>query len=264
MATQKKESRTTPLEGSESSSQTAEPLERESGCVFRMKLPLLLFVAAAFLRAADGAGIAATYQSGMVCMVDATPTVHTFPHPLADLHHLPCEDSVVQGHYNDTIAANGWSFLTLEGNSKHTDEDIAAAAGLLEGSLTARRIAQHIANIRGSATGFPALMTAFVEENFGWMEAQAAEHGESDGYWHQVKLLLLQLRGMYEGVNSTLSRDASGAAPPTWRLFYSMALLGDQDDLCPAFGGCSGREGRGLKEKGDSHCRCCARVACVR
>jgi hypothetical protein len=220
----------------------------------RLKL-VALSVAAAFLCCADGAGTAAAYHSGMVCMEGTSPTVHLFPHPLADLLHLPCEESVVQGHYNDTIAANGWSFLTLEGNGNHTDEHIAAAAGLLEGALTAHRIAQHIGNIRrGSSTGFPPLMTAFVEENFGWMEAQAAEHGKSDGYWHQVKLLLLQLRGMYEGVNSTLSSDSSAAAPPTWRLFYSMALLGDQDDLCPAFGGCSS-PGRGVREKGDSHCR---------
>jgi hypothetical protein len=98
----------------------------------------------------------------MVCMEGTSPTVHLFPHPLADLPHLPCEESVVQGHYNDTIAATGWSFLTLEGNSNHTDEHIAAAAGLLEGALTAHRIAQHIGNIRrGSSTGFPPLMTAF-------------------------------------------------------------------------------------------------------
>ncbi len=187
-------------------------------------------------------------------MDGSRPIVHVFPHVLVDLHAPPCNNSVVQGHYNDTISENGWSFLTLEGNSNHTDEEIAVAAGLLEGHLTSHRIVQHIANIRGSSTGFPPQMTAFVEENFGWMEAQVAAHGASDAYWHHVKLLLLQLRAMHEGLNSTLRHSNSAATPP-WSLFYSMAVLGDQDDLCPAFGGCSSPGRSALKEKGDSHCR---------
>jgi hypothetical protein len=217
-----------------------------------MKLYLAaLFFAAAISRACLGLAAPAAHYSGMVCMVDSLPKVHVFPHSLADLSLLPCKESVVQGQYNDTIAVNGWSFLSLEGNRNFTDEDIASAAGLLEGSLTAHRIAQHMANIRGGATGFPPHMTAFVEENFAWMEAQAAEHGGEDGYWHHVKLLLLQMRGMFEGFNASLSREAEH----TWPLFYSMALLGDQDDLCPAFGGCSSPGRAALKEKGDAHCR---------
>ena len=71
-----------------------------------MRLTLVaLSVAAAFLCCADGAGTAATYHSGMVCMVGTSSTVHMFPHPLADLPRRPCEDSAVQGHYNDSIAA---------------------------------------------------------------------------------------------------------------------------------------------------------------
>ena len=217
-----------------------------------MKCSLL---ALCLIAALSASAVTATYHSGIVCMADSKPTVHVFSHSLADLPLPPCQDGIVQGHYNDTIAANGWSFLSLEGSSNYTDEDIATAAGMLEGSLTAHRIAQHIANIRGSSTGFPPHMTAFIEENFGWMEGQAAEHGGSDSYWHQVKLLLLQLRGMYEGFSSALARDA-GAKAHAWPLFYSMAILGDQDDLCPAFGGCSSPGTAALKEKGDSHCRC--------
>ena len=221
-----------------------------------MKLPLAVFFLAAILsRASCGSTSSATYHSGIVCMLDSVPIVHVISHSLADLPLLPCKEGVVQGQYNDTIADNGWSFLSLEGNSNYTDEEIATAAGMLEGSLTAHRITQHIANLRGTSTGFPPHMTTFVEENYGWMEAQAAEHGTKDEYWHQVKLLLLQLRGMYEGMNSTLYRD--GSASPSahaWPLFYSMALLGDQDDLCPAFGSCSS-PGTALKEKGDAHCR---------
>lgn len=188
-------------------------------------------------------------------MVGSRPTVRVFPHVLAELRALPCQEPVVQGHYNDSIPDNGWSVLSLRGNPNHTDEDIAVAAGLLEGTLTARRILQHIANVRGRSTGFPSGMEAFVEENFAWMEAQAAAHGASDAYWHHVKLLLLQLRAVYEGLTSTVSRDGVNATAPPWSLFYSMALLGDQDDLCPAFGGCSSPGGSALKEKGDSHCR---------
>ena len=207
----------------------------------------LLFAAAlSHIAIAHGSS---TYRSGMVCIVGSNPVAHSFPHSLDDLRHLPCEDDVVHGYFNDTIAANGWSFLSLVGNSKFSDEDIASAAGFLEGTLTADRIAQHIANIRGSSTGFPPKMTAFVEENFGWMQAQASQHAASDAYWHHVNLLLLQLRGVYAGFNSTV------AAAPSWSLFYSMALLGDQDDLCPAFGGCSTPGRSVLKEKGDSHCR---------
>ena len=233
------------------------------GALFFMRFSLVtLFLALALSHASHGSTLAATYHSGMVCMVGLQPIVHVYPHSLADLPALPCKESVVQGHYNDTVSDNGWSFLSLEGNSSYTDEEIAVAAGLLEGSLTARRIAQHIANIRGSSTGFPPEMTAFLEENFGWMEAQAAARGASDAYWHHVKLLLLQLRAVHEGLNSTLLRGASASTPP-WSLFYSMAILGDQDDLCPAFGGCSSPGRSSLKEKGDSHCRWQPRITCI-
>jgi hypothetical protein len=188
-------------------------------------------------------------------MFDSAPHVHLFSNNPSDSTRSPCGDGAARGYYNDSIDDNGWSFLSVEGNSNYTDEEVAVAAGALEGFLTAHRIVQHISNIRGGSTGFPPQMTAFIQENFAWMEAEAAERASSDEYWHHVQLLLLQLRGMYQGIKSSLARNSTGLSLPSWHLFYSMALLGDEDDLCPAFGGCSSPLRRGLKEKGDSHCR---------
>lgn len=163
------------------------------------------------------------------------------PGPLAGLSALAF------GSFDDTIATTGWSFLdvTTNASAAYTDAQTAAAAGLLEGTLTAARSAEFIANLHNSTSTFSPALEAYVVANVAWVRAEAARLGGTDPLWHQIGLLYAHLDGMFAGFNATV--------PPPARLdfltYYAATLVGDMDDLCVVFG-CTAVRAR----RGDGHC----------
>ena len=96
------------------------------------------------------------------------------------------------GWYNDTIAANGWSFLDVESQASVDSRTQAYAAGYLEGYLTAARTYEFINNInRGPSTWSPAL-NDFIQSNLKWIDMQVAEN-PSDLYVFSCTLIFFSL-----------------------------------------------------------------------
>ncbi|XP_020505546.1 putative phospholipase B-like 2 [Labrus bergylta] len=146
------------------------------------------------------------------------------------------EDFVAWGNFTDDIKTSGWSFLEVTTSSQYNDSLQAYAAGAVEAALTSQLIYKHWMNtLMGycgpftSQTGYCNRLKAFIATNMQWVQEQI-EKQPSSPYWHQVRLVLLQLKGLEDSYNDELSfPTGSLSLNPFGFLLFQMG--GDLEDL---------------------------------
>ena len=132
----------------------------------------------------------------------------------------------------DTAHVSNFGQLHIQTLAGGTDEDLAYAAGVLEGALTSERITQATNNLycQINCTGsVPAEITTYLDEQLAWTEAQIASNPD-DPYWSFNSVTLQQWKGLMEGYAQT-------AADPVADVLWAMRLVnfvGDLFDIKPA------------------------------
>ncbi|XP_070812719.1 putative phospholipase B-like 2 [Pituophis catenifer annectens] len=150
-------------------------------------------------------------------------------------------DAVAWANLTDGIQDNGWAVLDLTTNEKYNDSIQAYAAGLAEAAVSEQLIYMHWMNTMVSYCGpftyqtdYCQKLKNYIEANLKWMEQQIEQAGMDSAYWHQVRLVLLQLKGLEDGYNGQISfpTGSFSIAPFGFLLFQ---LGGDLEDLESAF-----------------------------
>ncbi|XP_008280257.1 putative phospholipase B-like 2 [Stegastes partitus] len=145
------------------------------------------------------------------------------------------EDFVAWGNFTDDIKTSGWSFLEITTNSKYNDSIQAYAAGAVEAALTSQLIYKHWMNtLMGycgpfSQSSYCERLKAYITANLLWVQEQIEKQPNSP-YWYQVRLALLQLKGLEDSYNDELSLPAGSLSfnPFGFLLFQ---LGGDLEDI---------------------------------
>ncbi|KAM4708771.1 putative phospholipase B-like 2 [Discoglossus pictus] len=142
--------------------------------------------------------------------------------------------AVAWAELTDNIQENGWAFLELETDAKYNDSIQAYAAGVAEAAVTQRLIYMHWMNTLMGYCGPYQYQTAyceklrnFLEANIAWMQQML---DTSDDYWYQIRLALLQLKGLEDSYNGRISfpQGKFTLSPFGFLLFQ---LGGDLEDL---------------------------------
>lgn len=136
--------------------------------------------------------------------------------------------------------ATGWATLDVTTNTTLDETLQAYDAGFVEGTLTQHMTFLFSLNVHGGKSTFSPALSAYVSANFDYMRAQVAANAGVDLYWHHVNLTLTQWAGFVDGYNSVAPADEALDA----EALYSLTLIGDLDDLCPAYG-CNNANKRG-------------------
>lgn len=120
-------------------------------------------------------------------------------------------DGVAWGSFRDDIKTTGWAYLELTTNGTYNDSIQAYAAGIVEAEITRPYIYMHWMNtLYGYCeplkyqTAYCEKLKTYIESNLAWMEeilAQQPTDGDTDPYWYQIRLALLQLKGLDDGYN---------------------------------------------------------------
>ncbi|KAF7238436.1 putative phospholipase B-like 2 [Varanus komodoensis] len=148
--------------------------------------------------------------------------------------------AVAWANLTDAIRETGWAFLELTTNDKYNDSIQAYAAGLAEAAVSDQLIYMHWMNIMVGYCGPFSYQTEYcqklrnyLEANLDWMQEQI-EAAPGSEYWHQIRLALLQLKGLEDGYNGQVAFPTGqfSIAPFGFLLFQ---LGGDLEDLEPAF-----------------------------
>lgn len=140
------------------------------------------------------------------------------------------------GNFTDDIKTSGWSFLEITTNAKYNDSIQAYAAGAVEAALTSQLIYKHWMNTLmdycgpfTSQSGYCERLKAFITVNLQWVQEQIEEQPNSP-YWYQVRLALLQLKGLEDSYNDDLTfPTGSFSLNPFGFLLFQMG--GDLEDL---------------------------------
>ncbi|XP_072839771.2 putative phospholipase B-like 2 [Pogona vitticeps] len=149
-------------------------------------------------------------------------------------------DAVAWANLTEGIRDTGWALLELTTNEKYNDSLQAYAAGLAEATVSQQLMYMHWMNTMVGYCGpfkfqtdYCQKLKNYIETNLAWMEQQM-EAGESSEYWYQVRLALLQLKGLEDGYNGQVSFPVGkfAIAPFGFLLFQ---LGGDLEDLESAF-----------------------------
>uniref|UniRef100_A0A8C3HD02 Phospholipase B-like n=1 Tax=Chrysemys picta bellii TaxID=8478 RepID=A0A8C3HD02_CHRPI len=144
--------------------------------------------------------------------------------------------AVAWANLTDRIRDTGWSFLELATSEKYNDSLQAYAAGLAEAAVSEQLIYMHWMNTMVGYCGpfkyqtdYCEKLKSYIETNLAWMEEQM-EKGEDLEYWYQVRLALLQLKGLEDGYNGRVAFPTGrfSIAPFGFLLFQ---LGGDLEDL---------------------------------
>uniref|UniRef100_K7FJ07 Phospholipase B-like n=1 Tax=Pelodiscus sinensis TaxID=13735 RepID=K7FJ07_PELSI len=139
-----------------------------------------------------------------------------------------------------------WAFLELATSEKYNDSLQAYAAGLAEAAVSEQLIYMHWMNTMVGYCGpfkyqtdYCEKLKSYIETNLAWMETQI-EKGDAPEYWYQVRLALLQLKGLEDSYNGRVAFPTGrfSVAPFGFLLFQ---LGGDLEDLESALNK-SGRE----------------------
>ncbi|XP_072443457.1 putative phospholipase B-like 2 [Chiloscyllium punctatum] len=144
-------------------------------------------------------------------------------------------DGIAWANFTDRIKSSGWSYLELTTNGSYSDNLQAYAAGVVEAAVTQQYIYKHWMNTLSHYCG-PKYLTAYceklknyIESNLAWIEDQIDKDGHK-AYWHQVKLVLLQLQGLEDSYNNHISfPDGKFNIQPFGFILFQMA--GDLEDL---------------------------------
>ncbi|XP_065707962.1 putative phospholipase B-like 2 [Patagioenas fasciata] len=144
--------------------------------------------------------------------------------------------AVAWASLDDRIPTVGWAFLEVTTNASYNDSLQAYAAGLAEAAVSEQLMYMHWMNTMVGYCGpfkyeseYCEKLRAYLEANLGWMEEQMAK-GEDPEYWHQVRLALLQLKGLEDNYNGRLDFPW-GRFTLTPFGFLLLQLGGDLEDL---------------------------------
>ncbi|KAM8817028.1 putative phospholipase B-like 2 [Rhynchonycteris naso] len=145
-------------------------------------------------------------------------------------------DAVAWANLTNAIHETGWAFLELHTNSHYNDSLQAYAAGVVEAAVTEELIYMHwmntVVNYCGPfeyEVGYCEKLKRFLEANLEWMQEEM-ELNQDSAYWHQVRLTLLQLKGLedsYEG--SVTFPTGKFTIKPLG--FLLLQISGDLEDL---------------------------------
>lgn len=180
--------------------------------------------------AAAAASEAAPVYAGVQLGPGGKPMLHTDTAPLA-----PSQYAAYGKYTRDTLNTSGWAYLEIHTNSSFSDADSAYAAGYLEGFLSNVEIGQFAVNAHGGNTGYSDDLASYVSANLAYVKFQA-QSNPTDPFWYQVGLTMAQFQGLYDGYANATPASARFSQD----VIYSLTLVGDLDDLCPAYGCTSG------------------------
>ncbi|XP_058137382.1 putative phospholipase B-like 2 [Dasypus novemcinctus] len=148
-------------------------------------------------------------------------------------------DAVAWANLTNAIRETGWAFLEVSTSGDYNDSLQAYAAGVVEAAVSEELIYMHWMNTAVNycgpfkyEAGYCERLKRFLEANLEWMQREMAL-SPHDAYWHQVRLTLLQLKGLedsYEG------RVTFPAGKFTFKPlgFLLLQISGDLEDLEPA------------------------------
>uniref|UniRef100_A0A8C6Z6T7 Phospholipase B-like n=1 Tax=Nothoprocta perdicaria TaxID=30464 RepID=A0A8C6Z6T7_NOTPE len=152
--------------------------------------------------------------------------------------HRP--DAVAWANLTDHVHAVGWAFLEVATNEAYNDSAQAYAAGLAEAAVSEQLIYMHWMNtVVGYCgpfkyeTDYCERLRGYLEANVAWMQEQMEKGGDPE-YWHQVRLALLQLKGLEDSYSGRAALP-DGAFPIAPFGFLLLQLGGDLEDLEAAF-----------------------------
>ncbi|XP_078523272.1 putative phospholipase B-like 2 [Lissotriton helveticus] len=144
--------------------------------------------------------------------------------------------AVAWANLTDQIEETGWSFLQLESNSSFNDSLQAYAAGVAEAAVTKKLIYMHWMNTLMGYCGpykyqtqYCEKLRAYVKDNLAWMQEQM-QSGKDPEYWHQVRLALLQLKGLEDSYNGLVYFPTKNFTLNPFG-FLLFQLGGDLEDL---------------------------------
>ncbi|XP_019722492.1 putative phospholipase B-like 2 [Hippocampus comes] len=146
------------------------------------------------------------------------------------------EDFVAWANFTDDIQTSGWAFLEVTTNSQYNDSIQAYAAGAVEAAVTSQLIYKHWMNtLMGYCgpfsrdSGYCDRLKTFITINLQWIQEQIEKEPNSP-YWYQVRLALLQLKGLEDSYNEELSFPSGQMTfNPFGFILFQMA--GDLEDL---------------------------------
>jgi hypothetical protein len=126
----------------------------------------------------------------------------------------------IYGFFNDQLQQTGWGVLEFRagyGNrsSSLSFQTIFAAAGYLEGYLTAKRIQQHRCNIFFQFFGpkpNPKTLKKtkmFMTVQDKWTRKMISAHADTSPYWHHVSYVTAQFDGLVKGYQAAVKNDNS-------------------------------------------------------
>ncbi|XP_043924205.1 putative phospholipase B-like 2 [Protopterus annectens] len=138
--------------------------------------------------------------------------------------------------FSDKIQQTGWSFLEVTTSDKYNDSLQAYAAGVVEAAVTQPLIYMHWMNTMMGycgpykfQTSYCKLLRKYIEDNLAWMEKMMAS-GEDPEYWHQVRLILLQLQGLEDSYNEHIAFPFGSLSLNPFG-FFLFQIGGDLEDL---------------------------------
>ncbi|XP_051762699.1 putative phospholipase B-like 2 [Ctenopharyngodon idella] len=144
--------------------------------------------------------------------------------------------SVAVANFTDHINNTGWAYLEVSTSAAYNDSLQAYAAGLVEAAVSSQLIYQHWMNtLMGYCgpfardVGYCERLKDYISTNLQWLTQQMDTHTDSP-YWHQVRLSLLQLKGLEDGYNGQVEFPLGNLSiNPLGFLLFQMG--GDLEDL---------------------------------
>ncbi len=134
-------------------------------------------------------------------------------------------------YVRDTLNTTGWATLTIHTNASFPDALAAEAAGYLEGFTTAAEINAFAINAHGGKVPYSPLLATWVAANQAYVDSMVTAH-PNDPFFYHVGLTVAQQRGLYAGYSAAMPAADRFSAD----VIYALTMVGDLDDLCPAFG----------------------------
>jgi len=143
------------------------------------------------------------------------------------------------GQYRLTrsMMTEGWNYLEIQMFPDVDPEKAHYAAGVTEGFVTGQEIYDSWRNVQEGfcswqKKGFCDKLRAFLKTNNDWMRQMDVNNSNSDPFWYQVRLVVLQLDGMIEGFNKY--KKQNNITGPTDEDILWMNIMGDLEDLTSA------------------------------
>lgn len=143
---------------------------------------------------------------------------------------------VAVANFTDDINKSGWSYLEVSTSLSYNDSLQSYAAGLVESAVTSQLIYKHWMNTLmgycGPFTRDPEYcqrLKQYITTNLQWITQQMNAHNDSS-YWHQVRLSLLQLKGLEDGYNGQVDFPTGNVSIDPFG-FLLFQLGGDLEDL---------------------------------